>query len=229
MADASHPLQDPWTFWLDRKVGPIRTDSDPVTYVDNLKKLSEMHTVEEFTNAYRHMIRAYSLPHDINLSFFRNGTKPMWEEFPDGGCWIVRIRRKKTNAEHDTNVTWEKFLLGCVGEQFGTPEVIGVVCATKAREVVFSVWVSKPEARNHVGESLKRLLNLDDNALLQYKENRASMKDYTTYRNAEVYTLRNGVACSQREARSPEHRKVPELDTTPDNVTAPESGTALMA
>eukprot|EP00397_Hematodinium_sp_SG-2012_P048814 GEMP01056082.1.p1 GENE.GEMP01056082.1~~GEMP01056082.1.p1 ORF type:complete len:115 (+),score=16.17 GEMP01056082.1:99-443(+) len=58
MADASHPLQDPWTFWLDRKVGPIRTDSDPVTYVDNLKKLSEMHTVEEFTNAYRHMIRA---------------------------------------------------------------------------------------------------------------------------------------------------------------------------
>ena len=41
--------------------------------------------------------------------------------------------------------------------------------------------------RYRIGEKLKDILDLDMNALIQYKEHMSSLKDFSTYRNATNY------------------------------------------
>ena len=40
----------------------------------------------------------------------------MWEEFPEGGCWIIRIKRKA--GQNYVNRMWESLLLSVIGETF---------------------------------------------------------------------------------------------------------------
>ena len=40
---------------------------------------------------------------------FRKGHKPMWEEFMDGGTWIIHFKKRETEI---LNKKWEALLLG---------------------------------------------------------------------------------------------------------------------
>merc|ERR1719478_609924 len=58
------------------------------------------------------------------------------------------------------------------------------------KDDVLSIWnVSNrnSEARFRIGEKLKEVLDLDMNALIQYKDHMQSLHDYSTYRNARNY------------------------------------------
>jgi hypothetical protein len=79
-------------------------------YAENLRKLATFRTLEEFWGVYTHLLRADELPKDSNYHVFREGILsdlcfsshlrnhpcsgylPMWESFPFGGCWIIRVR-----------------------------------------------------------------------------------------------------------------------------------------
>lgn len=37
----------------------------------------------------------------------------MWEEFPDGGCWILRIKKK--SARNHLGQLWETLVMACIG------------------------------------------------------------------------------------------------------------------
>merc|ERR1712224_960241 len=70
------------------------------------------------------------------------------------------------------------------------PDVVGCVLSTRLKDDVISVWnISNrnPQVRFRIGEKLKELLDLDMNALIQYKDHMTSMQDYSTYRNAKNY------------------------------------------
>lgn len=51
------------------------------------------------------------MPRDIDIFFFKDGEVPMWEESPDGGIWITKIRK-----EDDIDSMWEALLLALIGE-----------------------------------------------------------------------------------------------------------------
>lgn len=112
----------------------------------------------------------------------------MWEEFPEGGCWIIRIKRKV--AQNYVNRMWENLLIACIGEAFEMPDVVGCVLSTRLKDDVLSVWNlsnRNTEARFRIGEKLKEVLDLDMNALIQYKDHMQSLQDYSTFRNAKNY------------------------------------------
>ena len=56
------------------------------------------------------MLRPSDLAYGTNVHCFRKGYKPMWEEFPDGGCWILRVKKKA--SRNYLNYMWESRLLG---------------------------------------------------------------------------------------------------------------------
>jgi len=112
----------------------------------------------------------------------------MWEEFPEGGCWIIRIKRKVSQSY--VNRMWENLLLACIGEAFELPDVVGCVLSTRMKDDVLSIWNLSNQnntARFTIGERLKEVLDLDMNALIQYKDHMQSLQDYSTYRNAKNY------------------------------------------
>lgn len=40
---------------------------------------------------------------------FRKGSRPMWEDFMDGGTWIIHFKRREWEI---LNKKWESLLLG---------------------------------------------------------------------------------------------------------------------
>jgi len=183
--EGEHPLETAWTLWFDKKQAD-RQESDE--YIEGLKKLGGFNTVEGFFRHYAHLSRPAHFPRDHNILCFRKGYKPMWEEFPDGGCWIVRVKHK--SSQNYVNRMWENLLLACIGEAFEMPDVVGCVLSRRFKDDVLSVWNisnDNPHGRFRIGEKLKEILELDMNALIQYKEHMTSMHDFSTYRNAKNY------------------------------------------
>lgn len=179
------PLETAWTFWYDKKSSD-RKESDK--YMEGLKQLGSFNTIEGFYRHYTYLLRPNEFPRDHNTYFFRKGYKPMWEEFPEGGCWIIRIKRKV--SQNYVNHMWENLLLACIGEAFEMPDVVGCVLSTRLKDDVLSVWnISNrdTQARFRIGEKLKEVLELDMNAMIQYKDHMQSLQDYSTFRNAKNY------------------------------------------
>lgn len=179
------PLETAWTFWYDKKTSD-RKESEQ--YMEGLKQLGSFNTIEGFYRYYSYLLRPSDLPRDHNVLLFRKGYRPMWEEFPEGGCWIIRIKRKA--SQNYVNRMWENLLLAFIGEEFELPDVVGCVLSTRLKDDVLSVWNLTNRdntARFRIGEKLKEVLGLDMNALIQYKDHMQSLQDYSTYRNAKLY------------------------------------------
>lgn len=205
------PLETAWTFWFDKKQID-RKESDE--YIEGLKQLGEFNTVEGFHRQYAYLQRPALFPCGHNLFCFRQGYKPMWEEFPEGGCWIVRV--KKNSPLNVINRMWENLLFACIGEAFEMRDVVGCVLSTRYKNDVISVWnisnQDNPDGRFRIGEKLKEILELEINALIQYKEHMTSMRDFSTYQNAKNYRFAPVTPegpSPEKEPEGPEPEKEP--------------------
>lgn len=200
--EGEHPLETPWTLWFDKKhhaknskeTTPAPKNAENVeqttNYLGGLSQLGTFNTVEGFYRHYAYLTKPSEFPRDHNILCFRKGFKPAWEEFPDGGCWIIRIKRK--TGQNYVNRMWESLIIAVVGEMFGIPDVVGCVLSTRQKDDVLSIWNksnANPQTRFKIGEKLKEILDLENQALIQYKEHASSMKDQSTFRNARNYVF----------------------------------------
>jgi hypothetical protein len=64
----------------------------------------ELKSIEDFFSLYCYLKRPSEIPADHKLMLFRSDKKPLWEEYPDGGTWVVAMKRKD---EEDLNKKWE--------------------------------------------------------------------------------------------------------------------------
>lgn len=193
LPSGSHPLESSWTIWFDKKVSASKMAAG-AGYAENLRKLATFRTLEEFWGVYTHLLRADELPKDSNYHVFREGYLPMWESFPFGGCWIIRVRKDTKDGNKKNPILsklWETLLFGTVGEHFEESDVVGCVLAIRPKEDILSIWnkdnEANPNVRFQIGERLKALLTLDDNSTIEYKDNQSSLRDKSSFRNARPY------------------------------------------
>jgi Eukaryotic initiation factor 4E len=59
------------------------------------------------------MKKPSEMPREIDLFFFREGEVPMWEESPNGGIWIIKIKK-----EDNVNKMWESLLLSLISNPY---------------------------------------------------------------------------------------------------------------
>mmetsp|Transcript_98205 Transcript_98205/g.174827 ORF Transcript_98205/g.174827 Transcript_98205/m.174827 type:complete len:218 (-) Transcript_98205:78-731(-) len=184
-----HPLETAWTIWLEKKTLERKESAD---YMDSLVEIGTVRTVEEFLRLNAFIKKPSSFPRDYSLLLFRLGSKPMWEEFPEGGCWSFRQRRGDSSSDRDADRAWDTLQLACIGEAFGTPDVVGCVLSSRLKTLAVSVWNAsnavEPQVRFKIGERMREVLALSSNSLMEYKDFQSSMQDGSTYRNATVYT-----------------------------------------
>ena len=116
----------------------------------------------------------------------------MWECFPYGGCWILKVKKKHDNGPSVLGKIWQDMVLATIGEAFEEPNVVGVSVCIRAREDLISVW--NEDNRNEavgfrIGEKLKEILHLEPSTLIEYKYHSKSMQDMSTFRNAKGYVF----------------------------------------
>ena len=159
------------------------------TYRDNLHQLGTVGTVEDFWRHYVHMKRPSELEEGTNVYLFRDGHVPMWESYPQGGCWILKLRK----TPGVSSKLWQDLLLAAIGEVFEEPTVAGVGLATRAHHDILSLWNSDnslPALRFKLGEKLREALDLpSDKTLIQYKAHARSLVDKHTFSNTEDFVF----------------------------------------
>lgn len=132
------------------------------------------------------MKKPSEMPREIDVFFFRSNLIPMWEESPNGGIVILKIK-KLDNVDK----MWESVLFALLGEQFEEPNVIGASLSLRTKERLLQVWLRdgrNDKVRTNVSNKIRHFLNLDPTCItLYYKEHQKSIKDGSTMKNAEGY------------------------------------------
>jgi len=185
-----HKLQGPWCFWYAKG----SNFKDASEYMAALVRIARFDTVESFWKNYLHLKRPSVLEVGIQLSVMREGYNnvPMWEYFPTGGCWILKIKKKRDSGTSVLGKMWQDLVVATIGEQFEEPDVVGVSLYIRKHEDLLLVW--NTDSRNErmtvsIGQKLKSILDLEANTVVQYKYAASCVQDHSTFRNATAYVF----------------------------------------
>lgn len=106
---AKHPLKQSWTFWyFDMNGGAASWD-------ENLKKVVDVNTIEDFWAVYHHMKEVSMLESGCDYALFKTGIRPMWEDMAnkDGGRWLLTLDRFQRSQWLDQ--IWLEIMLYLIG------------------------------------------------------------------------------------------------------------------
>jgi len=110
----------------------------------------------------------------------------MWEDDAnkEGGKWIVRLRKGLAAR------CWENLILAILGEQFMVgEEICGAVISIRLHEDIISVWnrTANDQATTvRIRDTLRRVLNLPLNTIMEYKAHSESLRDHSSFRNTST-------------------------------------------
>ncbi|KAJ1964394.1 hypothetical protein IWQ62_002943 [Dispira parvispora] len=178
-----HPLQYTWVFWfMHRAPGQKITN-----YESGMKRIASFSSIEDFWAVYSHLRRPHELPTISDYHLFKQGVRPVWEDDvnKNGGKWIVRLKKGIASRY------WESLILAVIGDQFDVgDDICGVVLSIRNSEDILSVW--NKSAQNGkinltIRDTIKRVLNLPADTVMEYKAHNDSMRDNSSFRNTDVY------------------------------------------
>jgi translation initiation factor 4E len=189
--EGDHDLQTPWCFWYDQKKTKKQV-AEPAAYHNQLQKLATFDTVEGFWKIFCYLKRPSALDMNVNLYLFRDGKWPMWEAFPRGGCWILKVKKRRDSGASVLGKMWQELVIAMIGECFEEPDVVGMSICIRRNEDLISVWNvdnRNDDVRFAIGQTMKKILDLEPSTVIEYKHHAESMQDMSTFRNAKKYVF----------------------------------------
>ncbi|XP_045124800.1 eukaryotic translation initiation factor 4E type 2-like isoform X2 [Portunus trituberculatus] len=179
-----HRLQFTYNIWFSRRAPGKQATTQ--NYDQNLKLIGRFASVEQFWAYYSRLVRPADLNSHSDIHIFKDGIKPMWEDAANknGGKWIVRLRKGLASR------CWENMILAMLGEQFMVgDEICGAVISVRFQEDIISVWnrtAQDTATTTRIRDTLKRVLNLPPNTVMEYKTHNDSLKDHSSFRNTRA-------------------------------------------
>ncbi|XP_042215628.1 eukaryotic translation initiation factor 4E type 2-like isoform X4 [Homarus americanus] len=173
-----HRLQYSYCIWFSRRAPGKQATTQ--NYDQNLQLIGRFASVEQFWGHYSHLVRPAHLTSHSDIHIFKDGIKPMWEDSANknGGKWIVRLRKGLASR------CWENMILAMLGEQFLVgDEICGAVISVRFQEDIISVWNRTAQdslTTGRIRDTLKRVLNLPPNTVMEYKTHNDSLKQCTS-------------------------------------------------
>uniref|UniRef100_A0A668SAI2 Eukaryotic translation initiation factor 4E family member 2 n=1 Tax=Oreochromis aureus TaxID=47969 RepID=A0A668SAI2_OREAU len=153
-------------------------DQDQGSPKDGEKEKTKMKRRSRTLPRKNHMIRPGDLTGHSDFHLFKEGIKPMWEDDANkmGGKWIIRLRKGLASR------CWENLILAMLGEQFMVgEEICGAVVSVRFQEDIISIWnktASDQATTARIRDTLRRVLNLPPNTIMEYKTHTDSIKYY---------------------------------------------------
>jgi len=136
------PLNNPWTFWVDRTERGVNLEQ----YDANLRRIYTVYTVQRFWAVYYNIPKPADLQVRSSLHMMRDDRKPVWEEEYNckGGTFRLRVHKK------DSNKVWKELLMAAIGEQLNEfvhekDEICGVSISTREKEDCVLIWNTSAE------------------------------------------------------------------------------------
>ena len=185
------PHATAWKLWCDTK-----PEGDKVIsgfYGDRLHDICNMKDIAEYHQHDSYMKDPLTIPKNTNLYVFQDSMRPMWEHFPDGGCWSYKVKR----GEAKLASIWDKLVHACIHDGIGSRNVSGIVLSSRAKEISINVWLvsgQTSELRFEIMERLRTILDLHEGDNIQYKDFQTAIKDDSSKLNAVTYRVKDPTA-----------------------------------
>jgi len=131
-------LQNAWSFWHDKFIGPNQSVED---YEKNLQELFSFSTIEGFWTCFNNLPSPDKLKPKSSYHMMKIGIRPIWEDpnNANGGFWVMRVRKE------DTETVWKELLLAVIGEQFSMSlepgdDICGVTVSIRREDNIIELW-----------------------------------------------------------------------------------------
>ncbi|XP_028402164.1 eukaryotic translation initiation factor 4E type 2-like [Dendronephthya gigantea] len=184
IGEGEHQLQFPYALWFSKRP----PGKQQFNYEDNIKLVGKFASVEQFWSLYIWLVHPSELTGHCDYHLFKDGIKPMWEDEANkrGGKWIVRLKKGLASR------FWENLILAILGEQFMVgDEICGAVISIRFQEDIISVWnrtSSDQAVTTRIRDTLKRVLSLPMNTIMEYKTHDNSIRDNSSFRNTAIFS-----------------------------------------
>ena len=102
-------LSNKFVFWYH--INEISYDQE---YENQIKKLAEFETLEDFWSIFQYLKKPDDCKQAIEFQLFKSPIKPMWEDEnnKDGGRIALKLRKEFTN------LVWEELIFAFIGGYF---------------------------------------------------------------------------------------------------------------
>ena len=183
----SMKLNSEWTFWYASR----KEKDHHIPYEARLTESSSFSTLEDFFKTYLYLKPTNEIDRNNDIGLFKKGYQPLWESCPDSGFWFYRFKR--TDDEKDINYKWERILFSLIGEQFDEVNILGAVLSIRGRETIIELWFNYfgyEKIKNNVAKKFREVLSIDSGETVYFKDNKQSIVDKSTLRNAERYSFK---------------------------------------
>ena len=178
-------LNSEWTFWYASR----KEKDHHIPYENRLTEISSFSDLKSFLQIYLYLKNLKDIPRNADISLFKKGYLPLWENSPDSGYWFHRFNEEE---EKDINYQWEKIVFALIGEQFNEANILGAVLSIRGKETIIQLWFNYfgyEQIKDNVSEQFKKILGFN-NQMIYFKDNKQSMQDKSSLRNAQKYSYK---------------------------------------
>ena len=171
-----------WTFWYASRKEKDRH----IPYENRLTEICSFNTLKDFFKGFMFIKDIESIPRNNDLAMFKKDYKPLWENTPESAFWLYRFRPEE---EKFMNIKWEELIFSLIGEQFDEPNILGVVLSKRGRETIIELWFNYfgfTKIKNKLEVKFRNLIGLESKDTLFFKENKDSIQDKSSLKNAKT-------------------------------------------
>ena len=212
-------LPSKFTFWFT--YFQKSKDKQMEEFEDNLRKIADFDSAEEFWGIYQHMKRPSTLPRGCEFFLFKAGIRPLWEDEANFGGGRLFLSMKKDVI---TNKVWEDLQIAMIIGGGVLEFLCGSVINIRTSEVFISVWIKEcsGEKREEIKEWLKKNLDLPNTNCIRWKKHPTTaevrQKMLELKKEAEAQRLKKEALERKKQEEEKKEKEEAEAEASPPAV-----------
>ena len=178
------PIEQKFSFWYrisdDALINqqPGKT-LDKKEYENQVKKIAEFDTIEDFWSIFQHLRKPDSCRPGIEFQMFKNPIMPMWEDEynKNGGKFSIKLRKDYTT------IIWEEMIFALIGGVLPKEvkdELNGIVVSSRKEFNVLQIWFRNYNSNitGDIEQCIRDLLQIPNEVDLEIKQFFRPKKDF---------------------------------------------------
>ena len=166
-------LKNKFSFWyrISDDLYLTKQPIDKKEYENQVKKIAEFDTIEDFWAIFQHLRKPDSCKPGIEFQMFKSSIKPMWEDEnnKDGGRFSIKLRKDFTT------IIWEEMIFALIGDVLPNEvkeQINGIVVTSRKDFNTLQIWIKSFEQKSNsnIEKCIRDLLQIPPEVNLEFKQ-----------------------------------------------------------
>ena len=149
----------------------IKKTIDKSEYVNQVKKIAEFDTIEDFWAIFQHLRKPDSSFEGIEFQLFKNPIKPIWDDENNINGGSVSIKLNKDF----TTIIWEEMVFAIIGDVLPKEiqeEINGIVVTRKSNYNTLEIWFKHydEETKKNIDSCIRDLIQIPPEVNLYFQK-----------------------------------------------------------